>query len=115
MKTLEDKKEPWEYGLWYNIWQWFDFVGLMINNGLVCNKAFYPNLLAPGEYTVLEVVKTEMDQFRLDLKTHEGKTLSLLFVKDPEITKGVPFKKGQRFKILSGDEQQGRKYVIAIL
>lgn len=114
MKIAQAEKESWEYGFWYSIWNWFDFLGLIQNGGLIAKRTFYPNLLAPEEYVVIDIVPTVMYQYRLDLKNSKDKSVSLIFTLKPEIRKGLPFKKDQRFKITRGDEGQGRKYEIEI-
>ena len=115
MKTVQVKKEAWEYSFWYNIWNWFDLLGLIQNGGLFANRTFYPNLLTPEEYVVMDIVPTVMYQYQLDLKNSKDKSVSLIFTLEPEIRKGLPFKKDQRFKILRGDEGQGKKYRLEIL
>lgn len=115
MEAIKDKKESWEYGFWFNIWNWFDIWGLIHNGGLSANRNFYPNLLIPGEYIVVEVVTTVMNQFRLDLKNSKGEAVKLLFTLEPEIQNGVTFRTGQKFKIERSDLGQGRKNVLTMI
>ncbi len=115
MKTSQAKKESWEYGFWFSIWNWFDFLGLIQNGGLLANRNFYPNLLSPEEYLVIDIVPTVMYQYRLDLRNSKGKNVSLIFTLAPEIRKGLPFKKDQKFQILSSDKGQGKECDIKIL